>query len=92
MDFIFLMLCSLCVVVISAIITIVFRQYVIRRKLRNIPQVESQFPSIAISLLMRMTDFGKKFYKILPTILSILRALLITIKYFYFLSVLSALI
>ncbi|XP_012219950.1 cytochrome P450 4C1-like [Linepithema humile] len=59
MDFIFLILCTLGVVGISAIISIVYRYYVIRRKLRNIPAVDS-LPFVGESLvLMRLTEYER---------------------------------
>lgn len=63
MEFIFV-LYALCVIGILAIIPRVYRYYVIRRKLRNIPQLDS-IPFIGDAfLLMKQTEYGKNFYKI----------------------------
>ncbi|XP_070169048.1 cytochrome P450 4C1-like isoform X1 [Polyergus mexicanus] len=60
MDLISLILCALFVLlIIPAIISIVRDQYVLRRKLKNIPQI-GRFPFGMAFELMRQTDYGRK--------------------------------
>jgi len=62
MDFIFLVLYTFCIVVISTILSTIYRQYIIRQKLKNFPQT-SGYPFIGMALeFMNMRDYGKEFY------------------------------
>ncbi|XP_029660852.1 cytochrome P450 4C1-like isoform X1 [Formica exsecta] len=60
MDLISLILCALfAVLIIPAIISTVHHQYVLRQKLKNIPQI-GRFPFGMAFELMKQTDYGRK--------------------------------
>ncbi|XP_029660884.1 cytochrome P450 4C1-like [Formica exsecta] len=58
MELISLILCALFVALIPAIILTVYHQYVLRRKLKNIPQY-GRFPFGVAFELMKLTDYGR---------------------------------
>ncbi|KAM0734615.1 Cytochrome P450 4C1 [Formica fusca] len=58
MELISLILCALFVVLIPAIILTVYHQYVLRRKLKNIPQY-GRFPFGVAFELMKLTDYER---------------------------------
>ena len=59
MDFISVALYTLCIIVISRILSIVYYQYDVRQKLKNIPQVD-RFPFGSAFTLMHQPDHGKE--------------------------------
>lgn len=66
MDLISLILCILFVVLIILAIYVViltsYRQYVLRQKLKNIPQY-GNFPFGVALELMKLTNYGEEFYE-----------------------------
>ncbi|XP_025987298.2 cytochrome P450 4C1 isoform X2 [Solenopsis invicta] len=62
MDLISLALCTLCIIVISRVLSLVYYQYVTRQRLKNIPQVD-RFPFGSAFALMNRPDHERtKFY------------------------------
>ncbi|XP_012539613.1 cytochrome P450 4C1 [Monomorium pharaonis] len=56
MDLIFLILCTLCIIVIFAVLSIVHHQYVLRQKLKYIPQIDG-YPFIGSAFeLIKLSD------------------------------------
>ncbi|XP_018304230.1 cytochrome P450 4C1-like isoform X2 [Mycetomoellerius zeteki] len=59
MDFIFLALCTLCIVAIFSILLMIYHQYIIRQKFRNIPEVEG-YPFIGAAFeFMKLSEYGR---------------------------------
>ncbi|XP_018355885.1 PREDICTED: cytochrome P450 4C1-like isoform X1 [Trachymyrmex septentrionalis] len=59
MDFIFLALCTLCVVAIFSILSMIYHQYIIRQKLKNIPEVK-EYPFIGLAFeFMKLSDYDR---------------------------------
>lgn len=63
MDFISLTLSTLYIIVIFTIVSIVFRYYIIRQKLKNVPQIEENRFIGSTMELINKSDYGKKLYK-----------------------------
>lgn len=59
MDLIFLALCTLCIIVIFAILSAAYNQYTIRQKLKNIPDAGG-YPFIGMAfMLMNMSEYER---------------------------------
>ncbi|XP_018359901.1 PREDICTED: cytochrome P450 4C1-like [Trachymyrmex cornetzi] len=59
MDFIFLALCTLCIVVIFSILSMIYHQYIIRQKFGNIPEVKG-YPFIGVAFeFLKLSDYGR---------------------------------
>jgi len=62
MDLISLIICTLFVVLIITAIISTYHQYILRRKLKNIP-VYGRFPFGVTFELLKLTNYGEELYK-----------------------------